>query len=183
MAELRGSNPFDERTETKDDLTMLTRKSIGDGRARAFFRCLEDHLERMKEHPLALDRPYTTLAYAQSLDGSIAATPGRTLHLSNALSRTMTHHLRARHDAILVGINTVLTDNPRLTVRLTAGRHPRPVVIDGCLRMPLGAPPAREPGRRADRGDVRNGLPREGRATAACRRPGDESAIGPGRAP
>ena len=58
---------------------------------------------------------------------------------SNALSRTMTHHLRARHDAILVGINTVLTDDPRLTVRLAAGKHPRPVVIDGCLRMPMAA--------------------------------------------
>jgi 3,4-dihydroxy 2-butanone 4-phosphate synthase/GTP cyclohydrolase II len=61
------------------------------------------------------------------------------LQLSNPVSRRMTHHLRARHDAILVGINTVLTDDPQLTVRLTAGSHPRPIVIDGCLRMPLDA--------------------------------------------
>lgn len=61
------------------------------------------------------------------------------LRLSNPLSQAMTHHLRARHDAILVGINTVLSDDPRLTVRLADGKDPRPVVIDGGLRTPLTA--------------------------------------------
>jgi GTP cyclohydrolase II len=118
---------------------MLTRKPIGDGRGLVFFRSLEDHLERVMRPRESSDRPYTTLAYAQSLDGSIAGGPGQTLQLSNSLSQAMTHLLRARHDAILVGINTVLTDDPRLTVRLADGKHPRPVVIDGCLRMPLTA--------------------------------------------
>jgi GTP cyclohydrolase II len=118
---------------------MLTRDPIVDGRGRAFFRNLGDHLERALHLRGASETPYITLAYAQSLDGSIAARPGQMLRLSNSRSQAMTHHLRAGHDAILVGINTVLSDDPRLTVRLASGKDPRPVVIDGCLRTPVTA--------------------------------------------
>jgi GTP cyclohydrolase II len=84
-------------------------------------------------------RPFVTLSYAQSLDGSIAARPGRSLRLSGAPALRLTHALRACHDAILVGIGTVLADDPRLTVRLVAGEHPQPVVVDSRLRFPLTA--------------------------------------------
>ncbi len=83
--------------------------------------------------------PSVTLSFAQSLDGSIAAESGKPLQLSNRESQTLTHELRALHDAILVGINTVLSDDPRLTVRLVEGKNPRPIVLDSCLRLPLGA--------------------------------------------
>lgn len=69
-------------------------------------------------------RPLVTLTYAQSLDGSIAARPGHPLAISGPASQTFTHALRAVHDAILVGIGTVLADNPALTVRLVPGPHP-----------------------------------------------------------
>jgi GTP cyclohydrolase II len=82
------------------------------------------------------DHPTTTLAFAQSLDGSICGRTGARTQLSNLQSQTMTHHLRARHDAILVGVNTVLVDDPRLTVRLVDGPSPRPVVVDSSLRLP-----------------------------------------------
>lgn len=84
-------------------------------------------------------RPRVTLAYAQSLDGSIAAQPGHPLALSGPESLRLTHTLRARHDAILVGIGTVLADNPQLTVRLAEGRNPRPIVVDSQLRCPPAA--------------------------------------------
>jgi GTP cyclohydrolase II len=90
--------------------------------------------------------PWVTLSYAQSLDGSIAAAmPGKRLQLSNPHSQALTHQLRSMHDAILVGINTVLTDDPQLTVRLVKGKNPQPVVLDGRLRLPLGAKLLRPP--------------------------------------
>jgi GTP cyclohydrolase II len=81
-------------------------------------------------------RPLVTLSYAQSLDGSIADRPGHPLALSGAQSMTLTHALRSAHDAILVGIGTVLADNPRLNVRLVTGDSPQPVVLDSRLRFP-----------------------------------------------
>lgn len=83
-------------------------------------------------------RPFVTLAYSQSIDGSIAL-PGRPLALSGPESMKMTHELRAAHDGILVGIGTILIDDPRLTVRLASGRNPQPIVLDSNLRFPLAA--------------------------------------------
>lgn len=84
-------------------------------------------------------RPRITVSYAQSLDGSIAARPGEPLRLSGSRSLELTHRLRAGHDAILVGIGTVLADDPRLNVRLVAGDSPLPVILDGRLRLPPSA--------------------------------------------
>lgn len=87
-----------------------------------------------KTRPLA--RPLVTVSYAQSLDGSIAAPGGGRLRLSGPGSLRMTHRLRASHDAIMVGIGTILTDDPQLTVREVQGENPRPVVVDTHLRTP-----------------------------------------------
>ena len=89
-------------------------------------------------------RPRVTVSYAQSLDGSIAARPGEPLRLSGSRSLELTHRLRAGHEAILVGIGTVLADDPRLNVRLAAGENPIPVILDGRLRLPLTARLLRE---------------------------------------
>ncbi len=94
---------------------------------------------RAERHFEATGRPFVTLSYAQSLDGSIAAKSGQQLQISGDKSLTYTHRLRSIHDAILVGIGTVLADDPRLTVRRTTGNHPRPVVLDSRLRTPRGA--------------------------------------------
>ena len=84
-------------------------------------------------------RPVVMVSYAQSLDGSVALRRGEPLALSSQPSLAFTHRLRANHDAILVGVGTVLADNPRLTVRLVAGSSPQPVVLDTHLRFPTGA--------------------------------------------
>jgi len=93
-------------------------------------------------------RPSLTLSYAQSLDGSIATHDQRALPLSSAEALEVTHQLRAAHEAVLVGIGTVLADNPRLTVRLDlaqAGQQPQPVVLDTHLRLPLDCALLRHP--------------------------------------
>ena len=84
----------------------------------------------------ARGRPFVTLAYAQSLDGSIAGQGRRPLSLSGPSSLQLTHELRAAHDAILVGIGTVLSDDPQLNVRLVPGSDPQPIVVDSRLRVP-----------------------------------------------
>ena len=100
---------------------------------------LEALAERRTSNPAAAGRPFVTLAYAQSLDGSIAAPDGRPLALSSPDSLLQTHRLRADHDGVLVGIGTVLSDDPQLTVRLVPGDQPQPVIVDTHLRTPAAA--------------------------------------------
>ena len=82
-------------------------------------------------------RPFVTLTFAQSLDGSIAIERGQKTPISGSESMKMTHQLRAAHQAILIGIETALADDPRLTVRLVNGPQPQPVIVDSHLRLPL----------------------------------------------
>jgi riboflavin-specific deaminase-like protein len=72
---------------------------------------------------------------AQSLDGRIATNGGVSRWLSGVADLLHTHRMRALSDAVLVGVNTVFHDNPRLTVRRCAGRHPVRVVIDPERRL------------------------------------------------
>ena len=81
--------------------------------------------------------PFVTVTYAQSIDGSIAAERGTPLPLSGHESMRLTHALRVRHDAILVGVGTLMADNPSLTARLVEGPNPQPVILDSSLRTPL----------------------------------------------
>jgi len=92
--------------------------------------------ERGRSNPA---RPFVTLAYAQSLDGCIAIERGKPTAISGPASLRLTHALRARHDAILIGIGTLLADDPRLDVRFVDGPSPRPVVVDSRLSCPLDA--------------------------------------------
>jgi 3,4-dihydroxy 2-butanone 4-phosphate synthase/GTP cyclohydrolase II len=100
---------------------------------------LDRLLAGAQAHRSQTGRPLVTLSYAQSLDGCIAARAGEKLALSGPESMQLTHRLRSMHDAILVGIGTLLADNPRLTVRLVQGRDPQPVVLDSHLQIPLEA--------------------------------------------
>lgn len=83
--------------------------------------------------------PFTTVTFATSLDSQLALSPGTQTVLSGPQSKAMTHYLRSRHDAILIGVGTAVADNPSLNCRMEGvggygsgglEGQPRPIVID-----------------------------------------------------
>jgi 3,4-dihydroxy 2-butanone 4-phosphate synthase/GTP cyclohydrolase II len=86
-----------------------------------------------------VDRPHVVLKYAQTLDGRIAARSGDAKWISGEPERQVAHAMRAGCDAVLVGANTLLQDDPQLTVRMVPGASPLRVVLDSTLRTPLTA--------------------------------------------
>ena len=85
-------------------------------------------------------RPYVTLKWAESSDGKVAGPPGKRTWISNRASLKVVHQLRARSDAILVGTNTVLADDPLLTVRgVEPMRTLRRVVLNRDLTIPISS--------------------------------------------
>lgn len=83
--------------------------------------------------------PHVTVHYAQSIDGRIATRTGDSRWLSSEASLELAHELRAAHDAVLVGVGTVVADNPQLTVRRVSGTSPVRVVVDSTLRLPMNS--------------------------------------------
>lgn len=83
--------------------------------------------------------PYLVYKVASTLDGKIATETGDSRWISNESSRRYAHQLRNQLDVILVGSETVLNDDPALTCRLPEGRDPVRVIVDGSLKVPLGA--------------------------------------------
>ncbi|KAL2811208.1 dihydrofolate reductase-like domain-containing protein [Aspergillus granulosus] len=94
------------------------------------------------------DLPFTTLTFATSLDSSLSLAPGTRTMLSGPQSKAMTHYLRARHAAILIGVGTAIADNPGLNCRIEGvggygspglEGQPRPIVLDPRGRWEFGA--------------------------------------------
>ena len=111
---------------------------------------LEERARRLNEiffHFVTTGRPFVELKLAVSLDGRIATRTGDSRWISGEASRVLGHRLRRRLAAVLIGVGTVISDDPALTVRHVPGRNPLRVVLDGEGRTPLDARLLREEGR------------------------------------
>lgn len=81
-------------------------------------------------------RPYVIYKTAMTLDGNIATVTGHSRWVTGETSRKLVHKLRAQCDAVMVGVDTIIVDNPQLTVRHVKGRDPLRVIVDTRLRTP-----------------------------------------------
>jgi diaminohydroxyphosphoribosylaminopyrimidine deaminase/5-amino-6-(5-phosphoribosylamino)uracil reductase len=116
---------------------------IGEGHAEA------RHLVEAFAKHITTGMPFVTVKFAMSLDGKIATASGMSRWISNETSRREAHRLRAESDAVMVGIGTVIADDPRLTVRdvpIKGHRLPLRVVVDSTGRLPVDAAMLSEPG-------------------------------------
>jgi len=90
-------------------------------------------------HYITTGRPYVALKYAMSADGKIACHTGLSRWITGETARSHVHQLRNRYAAIMVGVETVLADDPELTCRLENGHNPLRIVCDSQLRTPPSA--------------------------------------------
>ena len=103
---------------------------------------LEDECIRQQEvfrKYITTKKPFVLYKSAMSLDGKIATKHGESMWISSEKSREKVQELRNYLMGIMVGVDTVIADNPRLTCRLNSGRNPTRIVVDSKLRVPRWA--------------------------------------------
>jgi|Deesub1362A_J573_1020465.scaffolds.fasta_scaffold06467_4 diaminohydroxyphosphoribosylaminopyrimidine deaminase/5-amino-6-(5-phosphoribosylamino)uracil reductase len=100
---------------------------------------MEDRARRLNEayvKYITTKRPFVILKLAQSMDGRIATSRGESKWITGEKARQMVHRLRNEVDAVMVGIGTILKDNPSLDCRIKGGRNPYRVILDTRLSIP-----------------------------------------------
>lgn len=95
-----------------------------------------DALNEVFFHYIRTGRPYVVMKYAMTMDGKIATVSGKSRWITGEIARRHVHEDRNRYMAIMVGIQTVLKDDPMLNCRLENGRNPVRIVCDSHLRIP-----------------------------------------------
>lgn len=104
-----------------------------------FLKAECDALNPVFFHYITKSTPYVVMKYAMTLDGKIATRTGHSRWVSGEESRNRVQQTRNALKGIMVGIGTVLNDNPRLTCRIEGGRNPVRIICDSKLRIPLSS--------------------------------------------
>lgn len=97
------------------------------------------HLNEFYLKDMLMRRPFVTMLSAMSLDGKMATSMHDSQEITSAPTREYVHQLRAQYDAVMIGINTVMHDNPQLSCKALRGRDPWRIVIDSQGRIPLNS--------------------------------------------
>ena len=103
---------------------------------------LQDELRKQNEvffKWIEHKKPFVVLKAAMTLDGKIATATGQSKWITNETSRAYGYKLRDIYDGIMVGINTVIEDNPMLTARVDGGKNPIRIVVDSSLKIEINA--------------------------------------------
>ncbi|WP_270348564.1 bifunctional diaminohydroxyphosphoribosylaminopyrimidine deaminase/5-amino-6-(5-phosphoribosylamino)uracil reductase RibD [Megamonas funiformis] len=103
---------------------------------------LQDELRKQNEvffKWIEHKKPFVVLKAAMTLDGKIATATGQSKWITNETSRAYGYKLRDIYDGIMVGINTVIEDNPMLTARVDGGKNPIRIVVDSSLKIDINA--------------------------------------------
>lgn len=103
---------------------------------------LQDELRKQNEvffKWIEHKKPFVVLKAAMTLDGKIATATGQSKWITNEISRAYGYKLRDIYDGIMVGINTVIEDNPMLTARVDGGKNPIRIVVDSSLKIDINA--------------------------------------------
>ena len=126
-----------------------------DGYKELKFRGLKTKIGILKENAQKLNevyikytktkKPFVMLKLAMSLDGKIATSTGDSKYITSKQARTLVHQIRNDVDAVMVGINTVVRDNPILDSRLVKGKNPIKIIVDSALKISEKAKVLKDP--------------------------------------
>ncbi|MBW2976183.1 bifunctional diaminohydroxyphosphoribosylaminopyrimidine deaminase/5-amino-6-(5-phosphoribosylamino)uracil reductase RibD [Candidatus Woesearchaeota archaeon] len=128
-----------------------------DGYKELKFRGLKTRIGILKEKAKKLNeayikymkakKPFVILKLAMSLDGKIATSTGDSKYITSRAARKYVHQLRNDFDAVMVGINTIIRDDPLLDSRLVRGKNPIKIIVDSKLKIPEKSKVLKDPGK------------------------------------
>ena len=111
---------------------------------------LEEDAEKLNEPYIKWmksKKPFVLIKVAMSADGRIATKTGDSKYITSKEARTLVHQVRTEVDAVMVGVNTVIRDDPELTPRLYKGKDPLKIVVDSNLKIPKNCNLMKDPSR------------------------------------
>lgn len=142
LVEAKVKNVYGGLLDVNPKVTGKGFKILEDAGIHVEYGFLQDELRKQNEvffKWIEHKKPFVVLKAAMTLDGKIATATGQSKWITNETSRAYGYKLRDIYDGIMVGINTVIEDNPMLTARVDGGKNPIRIVVDSSLKIGINA--------------------------------------------